>query len=251
MKDLSQAYRAVGLMLIPSGIILFTLAFFMLNSTPLSALGISMIILGSVILALSTGIPRMSAEAARLMVESSIRNTSALIEELGLRSRAVYLPSRLTDGKPMALIPLTSNPGHPKIDKPLPKRLIVRYGLKEEDVGVLMETPGSIVAGMLEKPSEPSESTAGTLESSLSTALVNVLGLVDSMKASINGEDIIVELSNPKITINGKTLASEVLGSPLASTVASLAAEALDKPVIVESEEPSKNRILLRLRVLE
>jgi len=246
-----RAYRAVSLILIPSGVLLFTLAFLMLNSTPLSALGISMMILGSVILALSTGIPRIPAEASRLMLESSIRNASALIEELGLRSKALYLPSRLTDGKPMALIPLISNPEPPKIDKPLPKRLIVRFGSKQEDVGVLMETSGSIAAGMFEKPSEPSEPTAGALESSLSTILVNVLGVVDSVKASIDGDRVIVELSNPKLTIDSKTLASEVLGSPLASTVASLAAEALDKPITVEGEEQTKNRLLVRLRVFE
>ncbi|MEM3546171.1 MAG: hypothetical protein QXU47_06985 [Candidatus Bathyarchaeia archaeon] len=246
-----RAYRAVSLMLIPSGVLLFTLAFLMLNSTPLSALGISMMILGSVILALSTGTPKIPAEASRLMLESSIRNTSALIEELGLRSKAVYLPSRLTNGEPMALIPLISNPKPPKIDRPLPKRLIVRFGLKQEDVGVLMETSGSIAAGMFEKPSEQSEPTAGALESSLSTILVNVLGVVDSVKASIDGGRVIVELSNPKLTIDSRTLASEVLGSPLASTVASLVAEALDKPIIVESEEQAKNRLLVRLRVLE
>ena len=247
MKDQRQAYRVVGSALIPSGILLFMLAFSTLNSTPLSALGISMMILGFVMLALSTGLPRIPAEASRLMLESSIRNASAIIEELGLRSKALYLPSRLTDGKPLALIPLATNPEPPKIAKPLPKRFIVRFGTNAEDVGVLMETPGSLAAEMLEKLSEAS---IGALEDSLSTVLVNVLGLADSVKASMSGDSVVVELSNPKLTIDNKTLASEVLGSPLTSTVASLTAEALDKPIIVESEESSKNRFLIRLKIL-
>ncbi|MEM2027640.1 MAG: hypothetical protein QW241_08010 [Candidatus Bathyarchaeia archaeon] len=241
-----RVYRAVSSALISSGVVMFTLAFFILSSTTLSALGISMIILGFVALAVSAGFPRIPDEASRLILESSIRNSSVLIEELGLRSRAVYLPSKLADGRPMALIPLISNPEPPKIDKPLPKRLIVRYGLKQEDVGLLMETPGSIAAEMFEKPSEH---TTGALESSLSALLVNVLGVVDSVKASVDGSTIIVELSNPKLTIESEALAYEVLGSPLASTVASLAAEALDRPIIIEGEEQTRNRLLVRLRI--
>ena len=247
MRNQGHAYKLTGLALISSGIILSTLAFFMLTSIPLTALGLSTIILGSVMLAVSATLPRIPAEASRLMLESGIRNASALIEELGLRSKAIYLPSRLTGGKPLALIPLASNPETPRIAKPISKRLIVQFGLDPENIGLLMETPGTLAAEMFEKPSEKS---AGALETAISTLLVNVLGVVDSVRISIEDERLAVELLNPKVDFEEEAMALKVLGSPLASTVASLIAESLDKPVIVDSEENTGKALLIRLQVV-
>jgi hypothetical protein len=217
-----------------------------MRSIPLTALGISTVILGVVSLALGRAQPEISPEATSILFESSLENVSALVEELGLNTKAVYLSSSITGGEPKALIPLHLNPNPPNPKAPLPKRLVVKYGSNPEDLGLLITTPGSTIINLLE--SKPGSAPAD-IESTLSSLLTGITDVADSVKLAMNNERILVEVSKPRLEHrNAKVYMC--LGSPLASIIASIVAEALNEPIIIESEEHSKGKAVIKLKAL-
>jgi len=244
--SIKSPYTLLGLGLILIGVLLSFVSYFVLSSIPLTALGISSTMIGTVSLALGRGHPKTSPQVNTILFESGLENISAIIEELGLRSKAIYLPSSLTSGRPQALLPLHLNPYPPKLEKPLPKRLVVKYGPNLDDMGLLITTSGSIITSML--GSKPSSAQAD-LEAALSSVLAGVTNLADSIRVTVGVEGILVEVSKPRLECK-KMLVYECLGSPLASMVASIVAETLDKAVIVEREEYDKGKGLIELKVL-
>lgn len=246
MKPISNSYTLLGVYLSLSGLTLVAIAFIILQSTPITALGLSTIILGAVSLALGRGQPKISPEASEILLQSGIENISAIVEELGLKSKAIYLPSSMTSGKPQALIPINSNPHPPQLGNiVLPKRLIVKHGSNPEDMGLLVTTPGSAVAGIVTTKSDASE---GDLEAALTLVLVSTTGLADGAKAVMDEEKIRVEISNPRLEYK-KMWVYESLGSPIASIVASVVAEVLDKPVTVDNEQYSRGKCVIELKL--
>ncbi len=229
-----------------TGVWLIPIAHYLLKSTPLTALGACVIILGAVCLVLGRTRPAISPEVSLLLLETSLENISAMIEELGLRSKAIYLPSTMTQGNPRALIPLHSNPSLPVIDKALPKRLIVKYGPKPEDMGLLITTPGSATTKMLEWVPGPSPTE---LEEGLGSIFVGMLDMAKGVRVAIADGRATIEVFNPRMEyMNIRSY--DCLGSPIASVAAALVAEALGKPVAVESEEFGKGAISIRLGIL-
>ncbi len=216
----------------------------MLGSTPLTSLGISTIIIGAVVFAIARGQPKIPPEASAILLQSGVENISAIVEELGLKAKAVYLPSTLSGDKPKALIPLDSN-----IDlnnKVLPKRLIVKYGSKPESIGLLIVTPGSGVAGLVEaKP----DCSAGDLESAITQVLSGTMNLADGCRVKLDDDKVIVEVTNPRLE-NNKMWVYESLGTPIASIVASIAAQVLNKPVSINSENFSRGKCILELKIV-
>ena len=73
---------------------------------------------------------------------------------MGIRTRAVYLPSSLTGGQPQALLPLHSNSSLPVIKHALPRRLIVKYGNSPDEIGLLLSTIGSTAVSLF-SPADP------------------------------------------------------------------------------------------------
>jgi hypothetical protein len=240
-----NGYSFLGLGLIIAGAGFTPLSYLVLNSTPLTALGIAFIILGAVSLVLGRARPAMPSEAGALLLEAGLENIGALIEELGLRSKAIYLPSRLAGGACRALIPMQSNPSLPQTNHPLPQRLIVKHGSGPEDLGLLVATPGTPAVNMMEtKPS------LNGLESALKSVLEGMTDLVDNIRVITTDEEkVTVEISNPRIEYRHIWF-YDYLGSPLASMVASISAEALDKPVIISHELYHKGKSTIELEVL-
>jgi hypothetical protein len=103
---LSNPYRILGLGLCLAGTIFAPISYFIINSVPLTAVGVSAIMIGFICIALANTRPYISPEACQLILKTGMENTAALLEELGLRSKAIYLPSTMRDGNLQALIPL-------------------------------------------------------------------------------------------------------------------------------------------------
>ena len=101
-------YTWGGLGLIVAGCLVSLSAYFIFLLTWLTALGISMLILAIIFLVLGRTIPELSPEVSRLLLETGIENITSMIEELGIRTKAIYLPSSLTGSRPQALVPLDS-----------------------------------------------------------------------------------------------------------------------------------------------
>jgi len=242
-----NSYIWLGSGLSFTGVWLVPVAHFLLESTPVTALGLSLIILGTVCLVLGRTRPRISPEVSTLLLETSLENISAIIEELGLTSKGIYLPSSKAQGQSQALIPLHSASSLSGIGRSLPKRLIVKYGPNPEDIGLLVTTPGSATTRMLE--SVP-EFIATELEDALTSILDGMLDMADGVRVSMNGGAITVEVINPRVEYKNIRF-YECLGSPVASIAASLAAEASGKPVVVEKETPGKGKSVIELGMLE
>ena len=244
---MNRQYRDLGLGLVAVGLGLVPTAFLLLNSIPIIALGIAVIILGAVCLALARTRPKISPEVSSLLMKTGVENIGSLLEELGLKSRGMYLPSSLAGGKPRAIIPLHKNPHFPNINVPLNQRLIVSCGQDPEDIGIMVTTAGSNIINMLEtKPGATSDEVAAAL----STVLIGALDLATGVEVTMENSKVIVRLSNPRLEEKENTWVVQSLGSSTASIVASLLAEALGKPVIIESESLKSKENLITLEII-
>lgn len=239
-------YTWSGTGLLIAGILVSPVAYFILALTWLTALGISMLILSLILLALGRTIPKLPPEVCRLFLETGNDNMAVIVEELGIRTRAIYLPSSLTGGQPQALLPLHSNSSLPVIKHALPRRLIVKYGDGPDDIGLLLSTIGSTAVSMLDyRPGH----TSAELESALTSLFTGILGIADRTKVVYPDENRIqVEIIKPRIE-SKVTLYHRCLGGPLVSIVASVAAEAWDRPITVKREEHQKEKCLIELEV--
>jgi hypothetical protein len=228
-----------------TGILLTALAYTVLSSTPLTALGISTVIIGAVTYAITKGQPKIPPQASALLLQAGIENTSALVEEIGLKNKAIYLPTSKTGDKPKALIPLELPVELDK--KTLPNRLIIKYGPKPTDMGLLIITPGSSIQGMVEAKQD---CTASDLEAAITQVLVKILCLVDGLSLTFEDENLMVEVNNPRLE-NPKMWIFEIIGTPIASIIASITAEVLNKPVIINAESNTPPTCSVQLKILE
>ena len=236
-----------GLGLLIAGGLVSLPAYLIFHLTWLTALGICMLILSFILVALGKAVPRLPPEVCGLLLETGIDNIATLIEELGITTKAIYLPSSLASDHPRALIPLHANGSRPEITKALPRRLIARYGASPEDIGLLISTIGSTATGMLE--SKPG-ATSAELESALTSLFSGRLGVADGARVICNNGTIKVEINKPRLQ-NGTAWSHQCLGGPLASVVASIAAEAWDKPMTIKQEEQLKGKYCIELEVIK
>ena len=234
-----------GLSLLIAGGMISLLSHFILNLVWLTALGICLLILSFILITLGKSVPKLPPDFCDLLLETGIDNIATLIEELGIKTKAIYLPSSLASNRPRAFIPLHSNGSRPEITKVLPQRLIARYGTNPEDIGLLISTIGSTATGMLEtKPGATSEE----LESALTSLFTGRLGVADGTKVICINGSIKVEINKPRLE-NGASWSHQCLGGPLASVVASIAAEAWNKPMTIKQEERINGKYYVELEV--
>lgn len=205
-----------------------------------------MLILSFILLALGKAVPNMPPEVCSLLLETGIDNIATLIEELGIKTKAIYLPSSLASDRPRAFIPLHSNGSHPVITRALPQRLIARYGASPEDVGLLISTIGSSAISMLE--SKPGANSY-ELESALTSLFTGRLGVAEGTRVILRENHIEVEIDKPRLE-HSNDWSHHCLGGPLAIIVASIAAESWDKPVIINQEEPRNGKYYIELEVI-
>lgn len=240
------SYWLLGLGLSLAGITLSVVAYFVLVSVPLTALGLSSLILSGVSFALAYGQPTTSAEASAILFEAGLENISALIEEIGLKSKAIYLPSSRANGSSKAFIPLNPDSVLPSTVKSIPKRLIVKFGPNADDLGLMFSTPGSSAsATVVSKP----DATSGDIEASLTLILAGSMNLVDAARVTLEDAKITVELVGPHFEYK-KMWIYDLIGTPLASMVASITTQVLDKAVLIIREEPKFVKHIIELKVV-
>jgi hypothetical protein len=241
LKTLRNPYLLLGVGLLLAGIPFALVAYFLLDSVQLTALGLAMAILGAVSFALGQALPAISPEVALVLLEAGWKNIASLVEELGIRTQAIYLPSLLSGGSPQAIIPLQVNPSLHGISRNLPRRLIVKYGPGAEDMGILVSTPGSVAIRLGDGKLGP--------QAALSAALVGALDVADSITVEAEEKSVRVRIARPRLDSNGG-LVVETLGTYLASIVACFVAEALNQPVRITDEHEEGKEHVVELEVL-
>jgi len=242
----NNPYRVWGLALCVGGAVFAPIAYFILDSVPLTAMGVSAIIIGFTGVALANARPYISPEACQLILKTGMENTAALLEELGIRSKAVYLPSSMRDGHPQALIPLVEGEDIQWIKGKIPGRLIVRYGLNPDNVALAVTTPGSINVDMLEDKPGP---TSDEIGAAVTYILTGVLDIANSVTVHLVDSVVDVEVSGSKLHYEDIWY-YRCLGSPIASIVAAISSEALGKPIRIRDESYSKGKSRIVLEVL-
>jgi len=202
--------------------------------------------IGFTCVALANTRPYISTEACEVILKTGMENTAALLEELGLRNKAVYLPSTMRDGHPQALIPLVDTRDIQRIRKKIPGRLIVRYGVNPDDMAIAVTTPGSINIDMLETKPGP---TSGEIEAAVTYILIGLLDLANSVTVNLSDTQVHVDIKNPRLHYEDIWY-YRCLGSPIASIVAAISSEALGKPIRIQEENYSKGKSRIILEVL-
>lgn len=245
-SNIKDPYVGLGLGLTVAGAGLVPIFFFLVDSEPLTAVAISLIMLGLVCVALANTRPAISPEASQMMLEAGMENIAALLEELGLTGKAIYLPSSLRDGRSQALVPIRSEYSEIQIRERIPGRLIVRHGKDPQDIGIAVATPGSICLDGLDVKPGPSSTE---IESALSTILVGVLDIAGSVTVTANGNKVNVAVSKPKLAYENVWYFRS-LGSPVASIAATAVSEAFNRPVVITQDESQKKKALIELEVL-
>jgi len=245
MRPLS-AYRKVGFVLLAAGVLAAPIFYFVARSIPLTSLGLSAVLLGTIALLLNRSLPEIPPRAAQVLLESGLENLGGLVEELGVAAKALYLPSALTDGRPRALIPLNSDSAHTTISHVVGRRLIVEYGPRPEDVGLLVSTPGTSALSFLD---EPVGSTSSELEGVLTKLLVGIFDAASAVQVSMEDGVVHTRISGIRL-VTGDLWIHGVLGSPIASVAAAVVAEGIKAPVVVAAEERSGDHLSVRLEVV-
>jgi hypothetical protein len=236
-------FTLLGITLLVVGLLLTLTSYLILRYVPFTALGASTLILAAVSLALGRGQPKIPPETSSMLLDSGLENTAALIEELGLQSKAIYLPSSIAGGTPHALLPLSPEE-RPILERPLSNRLVVRYGPKPNEMGILISTLGSIVVKRF-GPITP----GSDLEGAISSILAGSADLADGLSVVENGNSITVEVTNPRIGHENLKLFDNI-GSPLASIIASAAADAKNRSVEIMLEGQVGSKYLVELNLL-
>jgi len=231
--------------LVIAGVIFAPVAYFLIDSIPFTAIGISALMIGFTSLALANSRLFISPEASELMMKAGMENTSALLEEFGLRNKAIYLPSSMLGGRSYAVVPLKNTIELDRIVAKIPGRLIVHYGDNPEDMAVAVTTPGNI---RLDGLDIKSGATPTEIESAMTYALVGLLDLANSVAINLADRQMDIVVSGVRLHYEDNWY-YRCLGSPIASIVANIVCESLGKPVriAVETYQRGKEHILLEV----
>lgn len=242
---IKNPYHILGFVLLITGSIVSLTSYYIFEQTWITALGIVLLILAFILIALAWSVPTFSVEVSNILFDTGIENIATIIEELGIKHQAIYLPSSISGGQPKALIPLHSNPTLPNIIETLPHRFIVRFGSQPNDMGILVSTIGSTAVGMLDvKPGPSSEE----LESTLTYLFKGMLDVADRVKVIRKDKIIQVEVGGLRIK-HKNSWYNQCLGGPIGSIVASLTAEAWDRQVLIKKEEYRRNKCIIEVEV--
>jgi len=242
----NNPYRLLGIGLTIAGAIFAPVAYFIINSIPLTAIALSSIMVGFTSIALASSRPQISPEASQLILETGMENIAALLEELGLNHKAIYLPSSMRDGNAQALIPLSGEIDVRRIKGKIPRRLIVRYGDNPGDMAIAVTAPGGTGLDKMEIKSGP---TSSEIEQAVTYVLTGLLDLANSVEVRMSEKQLDIEVTGPKLHFENVRY-YRCMGSPIASIVASIASEGIGKPLRIQEESYQKGKNLIRLEVL-
>jgi hypothetical protein len=242
----NNPYRLLGIGLTIAGAIFAPVAYFIIKSIPLTAIALSSIMVGFTSIALASSRPQISPEASQLILETGMENIAALLEELGLNHKAIYLPSSMRDGNAQALIPLSGEIDVRRIKGKIPRRLIVRYGDNPGDMAIAVTAPGGTGLDKMEIKSGP---TSSEIEQAVTYVLTGLLDLANSVEVRMSEKQLDIEVTGPKLHFENVWY-YRCMGSPIASIVASIASEGIGKPLRIQEESYQKGKNLIRLEVL-
>jgi hypothetical protein len=230
-------YQHLGIVFISFSVPFALYSYFILLNIPLSAFGLSTLVLGVTLLQVpSSPVPNLQI---RSMIEASLINVEALLEEYDALGKAIYFHN---NERIHAFIPI------PEKIKPAKFRLPnnnVRIKTSIDNVdGIIVFPPGSELVRLAKVPEEIG------LEDALNLILVDYTEIVEGLKAVEDGNRVVVELTKPKQDTEYDRV-RKCLGSLGLSIAGSVIAEVLDKSVSFEREERDSGRVTGYFNIFE
>lgn len=230
-----RRYAELGAALLVAGGAVLGASLLLLNSPAGASTGLAVLVLGLVITVLGVSARGMSAELSELLARTGYENLARLLEELGLQTHALYLPSAVAEGRVRALIPLSEDVDVSSLGHDIEDRLIVGYGKAPKEVGLLVATPGGAAIESL-CPAPGGSVDEMTVE--LTRMAVSTLRIAGSVVLHELGNRFEVHFSNESIPKGWMSSATEAcIGSLSGSIAAALVAQARGCCVTIESEE--------------
>lgn len=213
-------------------------SWYLLQSTPMTALGIGIAVVGASIGITPTA--PVPSKAVRKLLEGSMLNIEAILEDTGATNRGYYVPATAQGKKSGGESEEEEDKGMVRIFVPLgddsvvPSRWEAR-GLVSVIDGreyLVLHPPGALLLR--------NEELSGDLESLLHAFLVEETGLVESVSASEEaGGSVAVEFRRPRArAVSGRV--RKVMGSLESGIAAAVVASARGKVARVASEEDSE-----------
>jgi len=193
---------------------------------------------------------------------SSLVNLNSLLEELGVGSKAIYLPAKKETHQPCAFLPLVQNLD---LSSVFPKRLdgsglFIVNAQNPHQSGLALVPPGSSLATLIERESgiDFYNVRLDELENALRTGLVEALEIAEDVRVMFVDESVRAEvgplISEELCGMQSKvahSLCSQV-GCPLCSAIICAVTKAAKRPVRVIKISPMRDRnISVELRLLE
>ncbi|MFH2112167.1 MAG: hypothetical protein ABIJ47_13015 [Candidatus Bathyarchaeota archaeon] len=224
-------YQLLGLSHLSFGAVFSSYSYLVLLSVPLTALGLACIIVGSTLL-MVPGSP-VPKHQVRAMMEGSLVNVEALLEEFDVKGKAVYLPPN--EGRVYAFIPVQENADLEAIN---PDRVPVRVLTEAGGVrGVTVFPPGSEAVRLSQLTEEVGA------EDALNHVLVDFIEAAEYVKFVRRGGEAVIELGKPRAASEYPRV-NECLGSYAVGVAGCVLAHALRSPVYYRGEEASGDNTL-------
>jgi hypothetical protein len=223
------------LLLISFGLALSFYSYFIVGIVPLTALGISSVILGLTVVSLPR---RVGGPGTRAMLQGATLGFEAQLEQCTVR-RATYLPPD-DGGVICAYIPLSRETATLSLTemRRAPKNLA-----SNDQKGVLVYPVGS------ELTKVPDFEDSLSIEERLRYILVESTNLCSRVMAEETGSRIIVGMKDADLNIQGQKYL-ESLGSLPSSLAACVIAMAHNKPVTLIEEKTDGDRMVAVFRLL-
>jgi hypothetical protein len=268
-------YLGVVLALIGSGIAL--LSYITIDSVPLTAVGFSTLILGLTSIGLANTRTKLSPEACLMFLKAGVKNTLAILEELEIKGKAIYLPRSMMKGRSEAIILLNDEGstqnikeklskslfvgyelslplkkrGSRRFKEILPRHIVLDYGAGSKDKAITITTLGNI---SLDSLKDTPGDTADEIKSAITYILTKILDIASGVRVNVAASSVKVEVTGAetidKDMFYGESLYSHILGSPIASIAAAICSEALEKPIRITFETFRKGAVSIVLEVI-
>jgi hypothetical protein len=238
-------YILAGIVLLIVGLYFSSFSYFVLDSIPFTAVGISTVIIGFTSIGLANTRPKMSPEACQIILKTGVDNTTEILEGLNIKNKAIYLPQNKQGASPQALIPLNGEMDIQRLKAISPRILLNACGLSSHGTAISVTTPGNLCLKLLKnKPG----ASANEIKAATNYVLTRVLDIASGVNVSFSDRQVKVEVDGAEIS-HEDNLFYRCLGSPIASIAAAICSEALNRPVqiVEESNGNRKTRIVLEV----
>jgi hypothetical protein len=230
-----STYSEAGYSLVGFGAIVSVVSYLVIQSVPLTALGLGSVMVGLAALLLPPkAIPTSLVKA---MLQNSSTNIEAILEEYDAHGKAVYLPPR--DGYVTAFVPLKDVPVmEVAAAGDIPLRVLSAAGGTR---GVTVFPPGSELPKAYEAYQE------GSFDDLLRLVLVDSTELASSVRTSREGDAVVIEITGPRVRPDLPRF-NRCLGSLPTSVAACTLSYKEGRRVVVEKEELAEGKVTAVLR---